>query len=712
MATNLHKPAFLNRSFIEWLISLPVFILLIMTLVIGAGEMVHGQLLRMGEKLFGDPSVGVQYYMLRNDPVKPDCNPNPDIEAEVQKKMAASSSSGAGSDVDALFADDVVDPEGIRQSLITASNECKQQHADYARNKKMVTPFLAAYRSVEATFFDIFHFGTENRSVILIIMVVLAGTLTTLTHHHITLRPARTRLDFKVSSGALIVANSLLLCSVIANWRLEQSTGIPVEHPSIDYLWGGFFTAMLALNIWQFFKVPETAEPGGKFSTALLSVPIYASMGMTAGIFFLTQHHYSGLAIYLGQMKELSGIFLNLSLYIWCGMLLKQTRVVDMFLSILRPWNFSPEILTYLILLAAAIPTAYTGASGIFVIAAGGIVFREVLNSGASRQYSLAAAAMSGSMGVVLSPCLLVVVIAALNKEVTTTQLYGWGQDVFFLTSTLFLAFSLAFAKEKIRLAPPKYAIPGMLKGFGNVSPYIVITIMVIGFYRVVLDTKLDEFTASMILPFILIAIVAFDKMRREPKGEALAAPVVAEPAVIEPGSDRRVGFEQAIRNATTEAIGHIGALIILMALSLCVGGMVERSGIMDYAPKEFSNIYMAMTFLVVTKVLLGMIMDPFGAIILVSGTLAPIAYHNGIDPVHFWMMVLVAFELGYLLPPVALNQILTRQVIGEAEMDKADAEVRHLGFFRRYERWNLPVIVMTIGMLIVAYGPLFFYAK
>lgn len=704
MTTPNQKPVLLNRSFIEWLISLPVFALLILTLVIGAGEMVHGQLLRIGEKLFGDPATGVQYYMLRAEAVKPDCNPNPDIDALVQQKMMASPA-GGGSDVDALFADEVLNPDAIRQSLVTAQDQCKAQYSDYERNKRLTTPFLKAYRSVESTFFDVFHFGTENRSVILIIMVVLAGTLTTFTHHHITLRPPRTWMDFKVSAGSLVIANTLLLCSVIANWRLEQSSGIPTEHPSIGYMWGTFFVAMIALNIRQFFKVPDTAQPGGSFGTALLSVPIYANMAMAAGIFFLTQAHYSGLAIYLGQMKELSGIFLNLSLYIWCGMLLKQTRVVDMFLSILRPWNFSPEILTYLILLAAAIPTAYTGASGIFVIAAGGIVFREVLNSGASRQYSLAAAAMSGSMGVVLSPCLLVVVIAALNKEVTTTQLYSWGIDVFFLTSTLFLAFSLAFAKDKIRLTPPKYAIPGMMKGFANVSPYIVITLLVIGFYRVVLDTKLDEFTASMILPFILIAIVAFDKMRRDPK-------VAVVEKEEDAGSDRRVGFEQAIRNSTTEAIGHIGALIILMALSLCVGGMVERSGIMDYAPQEFSSIFMAMTFLVVVKVLLGMIMDPFGAIILVSGTLAPIAYHNGIDPIHFWMMVLVAFELGYLLPPVALNQILTRQVIGEEEMDKADAEVRHLGFFRRYERWNLPVIVMTIGMLIVAYGPLFFYAK
>ena len=53
------------------------------------------------------------------------------------------------------------------------------------------------------------------------------------------------------------------------------------------------------------------------------------------------------------------------------------------------------------------------------------------------------------------------------------------------------------------------------------------------------------------------------------------------------------------------------------------------------------------------------------------------IAYANNIDPLHFWMMVLVAFELGYLLPPVAINQLLTRQVIGEEGVKNVAAYVR-----------------------------------
>ncbi len=692
------KPVFLNRSLSEWLSSLPVLMLLILTLVIGTGEMIHGQLLRMGERIFGDPATGVQYFMLRADPAKPDCDTNPDIEAEVQKKI---NNTGQDDAFGGLFADEVVDPEAVRQSLLTARDQCIQKNEAYVKLTKHITPTLKAYRSFETAFFGIFRFGTENRSVILILMVAIAATTTTLGLHHIALRPPSTKTDFKVYSIAMVVANVLLLASSISYWKLQLASGIPIEHPIVNYLWVGLFSALIVISIKQFIKPPAEATEGGSIGMALLSVPLYAFMALNAGFSFLAEKHYSGLAIYLGQMMELSGVFLNLALYIWVGMLLKQTRVVDLFLNIVRPWKFSPEVLTYIILLAAAIPTAYTGASGIFVIAAGAVIYKEVFASGARRQYALAATAMSGSLGVVLSPCLLVVVIAALNKEVTTSLLYGWGIKVFLLTSTMFLIMSLVISKGGFKLAKPSEALPHSARALVPVSAYVVIILIVVLFYKHILNTQLDEFTAPMILPFIMLAIVWFDKVRREPV--AHVAPEIAE---------RRVGFEEGVRTATNDTIGHIGALIMLMALSVSVGGVIERSGLMEAVPETFGSVWVAVSILMVLLVFVGMIMDPFGAVILVSATVAPIAYKNGIDPVHFWMIVLTAFELGYLSPPVALNQLLTRQVVGEKEMDEADGEVRHLSFYWRYERWILPLLVMVPSLIMVVYVPLMFYAK
>ncbi len=689
------KPVMLNRTAGEWLSSLPMFMLLLLTLIIGTGEMFHGQLLRMGERIFGDPHDGVQYFMLRVDPSPPTCDPNMNVDAEVAKRIAASTSSS--DDFGSLFASTPPDPKAVRESVQTSLQQCRDKHVFYGKIIKHITPGLKAYRVFETSFFWLFHFGMDNRPLLLLMIVFFASMTTTFSHHHIGLRPARTVLDFKLQAIFMVVANALLVVACVSHLLTDLHSGVPIDKPSIFYTWITMFSCLTLVSFYQIFRAPAHAQPGGSLGKAMLSVPLYAFMAIGGSVFFMSHGDRPALSIYMNQMMDLSSIFLNLALYIWTGMLLKQSKVVDLFLDILRPWKFSPEMLTYLILLAAAVPTAYTGASGIFVIAAGPLIYNEVKHSGGSRQFALAATAMSGSLGVVLRPCLLVVLIAALNKEVTTAALFHWGFWVFALTSTLFFMVSQIHRQRRVRIERPGIAIPGMLRNCVPVMPYIVIIGLVVLGYRFLLDTPLNEFTAPVIMPIIMLVLVVFDKLRHDPKADTERKQ-----------ARRRHNLEKSIRFATNETTGHIGALIMLMALSLSMGGVVERSGIMDLAPTHFPNIWVAMSFLVVTKVLVGMVMDPFGAVILVSGTLAPIAYKAGIDPVHFWMMVLVAFELGYLLPPVALNQLLTRQVVGEDEIERADEEVKGMRFFRRYERWIVPVVVMSIGLVIVAFVPLF----
>jgi TRAP-type C4-dicarboxylate transport system permease large subunit len=129
----------------------------------------------------------------------------------------------------------------------------------------------------------------------------------------------------------------------------------------------------------------------------------------------------------------------------------------------------------------------------------------------------------------------------------------------------------------------------------------------------------------------------------------------------------------------------------------------------MEAFPQDINNIVVVITLIVLLMIFVGMIMDPFGAVILITATVAPVAYQYGIDPVHFWMIALIGFELGYVTPPVALNHLLARQSIGDAEVAEADAEVRHLSFYYRYERWILPLLVMVPAILIIAYVPYFF---
>ncbi|MBH1985843.1 MAG: TRAP transporter large permease subunit [Burkholderiales bacterium] len=687
----------LGRTFSEWFSSLPVFALLLVTLIIGTGEMVHGQLLKVGESMFGDPAAQVQYFMLRADPTRPECNPNLDIEAEVKRQSEGSPKEG-GDDIDDLFGDEpTASPEILRKSIQQSQDICRMKHDLYEKVVQHLTPQVKLYRTIETSFFGLFQLGTDNRSLILLLMVAISAITTTIGFHHIGIRPGHYSKDYLLQSASQVVSSALLLYSSFRYFQILSESGVPVEHPLLHYIWMAVFAILLLINLKRVVAPVKSPHGEGDWTGAFLSIPLYAHMATVAGVYFLIRGHDAGLAIYINQLMELPSIFMNLGLFIWSGMLLKQSRIVDLFMNILRPWSLSPQMLTYIILIAAAWATAYTGASGVFVIAAGGIIYHEVRSSGGSRQFALAATAMSGSLGVVLRPCLLVVLIAALNKQVTTTGLYHWGFYVFLLTSTLFFLASQMLRTEKASIESPRIAMPAMLRQIVPTIPYLIVVAVVVWLYEALLETKLNEITAPTIMPVILLIILIYDKVTN--KGKAELTPDYA--------SHRQEGVEKSIRYATNETIGHIGALLSLMTLSLAMGGVIERSEVMGFFPKVFENHWTAMTFLVVTKVLLGMIMDPFGAVVLVSGTLAPIAYANNIDPLHFWMMVLVAFELGYLLPPVAINQLLTRQVIGEEEVNAADKEVKHLGFYRRYERWILPLAVMTVGLAVVSYAPL-----
>lgn len=698
----------LNRTPLEWLSSLPVFCLLVLTLVISTGEMLHGRMLNLGEAMFGKPSEQVQYFMLRADPVRPACDRDSSIEPPPTSPAAAPAP--AGDAIDALFGGSPTQSaDDQRAALVAARDECRLKHAFYERVVNEITPSVRFFRVIETGFFALFQIGTDNRPLILLLMFTVAAITTTLANHHISIRPARTVRDHLVTNLAIAGASSLLLYSCISYYQIARGTGLEVENPFLHLLWAVLFTSMLCISVYRLWR-PQPAEGQGSWGLALLSVPLFAFMGFSSGLYFLTNGHPSGLAIYINQLMELPTIFLNLALFIFAGMLLKQTDIVDRFLNLLRPWRLSPELLTYIILLAAALPTAYTGASGIFVIAAGAIIYREVLHAGGTRQLALAATAMSGSLGVVLRPCLLVVLIAMLNKQVTTTQLYHWGLFVFFLTSTLFFLLSQLRRTEREQIEVPMVAIRAMLRESVHVLPYVALAVALVLFYDVALDTKLNEISAPTIMPVMMLMLLILEKWinrKRTRPDPSLVQPVSPTAAGTAHAPTTSPRLEPAVRAAANETIGHIGSLITLMALSLAVGGVIERSEIMSLVPIEFPSAWIAMGFLMIVLVFVGMVMDPFGAVILVSGTLAPIAYNNGIDPVHFWMVVLVAFELGYLSPPVALNQLLTRQVVGEAEIDSADAEVRHLGFYHRYERWILPVVVMAIGMVVVCFVPL-----
>ena len=309
-----------TRSAAEWLVSLPTLMLLLLVLLIGTGELVHSRFLQIGQALFGDQIDQVQYYALRNEARVPDCNPRLDIEAEVRRWQAQSRSPTQGDTIDQLMAPTVVSDEALRQSLQAALAQCQDKHRQYQQLLDSTTDEVRLFRSVEQGFFALFHFGTEHRTMIVLLLMAITLLITCVSYQHISLVSPRFQRDYRVQSGSTLLASAMLLWSSLRYLQISSDSGVPIEQPEQHMAWVGLFSAMLVISAWQFRVPPRlSATQGlGTWSQALRTVPLGSLMTMLAGSYYFIKGHPSGLAIYVSSLTEIPSLTLHLALFIWC----------------------------------------------------------------------------------------------------------------------------------------------------------------------------------------------------------------------------------------------------------------------------------------------------------------------------------------------------------------------------------------------------------
>lgn len=705
-----------RRSLSTW----PTLLLLGFLVTHGTAEKLHARWLQWGQGAWPG------YATWRGTVAPPPCTgggaPTPQPGATADTADTAT--------LDALLGADDGAPTDTAQAAQAAQQRCAAEQAAYAHALKALTPTVRAFRAVDMGLATALGFSMAHMRHALVLLLLICAAAATARRTQLALRPARGPWGRRLAAVAQLSAVLLLASSWATILRGQRASHAEVTDVVLSGLWLVGLAGLALLNAWHLTASGNrglVSAPRERPSDVLLAVPLYATMLLAAGSYFLlAEQHPAGLAIYLQQLTEHALLYANVGLYVWIGMLLKETRLAEVCFGLLRPWALSPEMLAFVVVVLAAVPTAYSGASGIFVMAAGALIYKELRRAGAGDGMARAATALSGSLGVVLSPCLLVVIAASLNKQVTTDALYRSGRWVFLLTSGLYLLACLLFAPRRAQERLPRPAWRDVLTAsrapLRALGAYVLVAVLIAGGFQVLLGSHLDEHTAPIILPLILLAMLGLEtwRTRRPARIPAAAHPhALGAQAAPERAARRRVVARDAtplprhgaVYRATRETSGHIGSLLTLMSASVCVGGVVQRSGIMAQVPSDLGSPFVAMTVLLGMLVLIGMCMDPYGAVILVSASIAEVAYRNGIAPVHFWMVVLVAFELGYLMPPIALNQLLARRVIGEVSDAAADRMAPHdaaaASFWQRHLGLILPVGVMTCALLLVAFVPL-----
>ena len=657
-----------------------VLFLLIALLLMGLGGSMHTRMLALGEQIWPG------YYSLDPGAEAPSCETDVDIDKRVQEELSAEKEDdpfglGGGGP----------SKEALRSSIEKNVERCQERHEQYESMQERITPVLVAYKTVER---GMAEWLTDNRSLSTYLFIMLLGfgaATAAFANHHISIRPPINRVDWVLAEGGQLVVNLLMVYSLYNYFGNLVDTPDTGRLQDLQKAWMVMFTVLAGINLVRLFSMPADLPRGRLGISSPLAIPLYCWMGVMGYLYFSNGGNWdtAGLGVYLNQLTKHASLFVNIGLYVFVGMMLKQTTIPDRLLAVVQPWQLPPATLASLVIFATAFPTAFTGASGIFILAVGGTVYDELRRAGAGRQLSLATTAMSGSLGVVLNPCLLIVVVAALNKEVTTSELFGWGFWVFILSATIFTLMVTRSEKEwRPRVSNPRLAMKQSLRALKPLIPDVALIAVIVFLFWLVLGMEFNEFSAPTMLPIIMMALVALD---------------------YDGGGSRVMGTGRRIAIGAGESAVHVGALLTLIGLSMTVGGVLERSHVIaGLFPAEAESVLLVVLALMVMLTIIGMFMDPFAAVVLVSATIAQPAIGLGVDALHFWVMTIVAFELGYLTPPVALNHLLTRQVVGVKEALVPEPDAPNL--YRRFQRLILPLMVMGTTLLLVGLVPLLFY--
>ena len=361
----------------------------------------------------------------------------------------------------------------------------------------------------------------------------------------------------------------------------------------------------------------------------LLGAPLFAIIA--AGAFW--NFHQAGIdlqaiAIEFYGIAEMP-ILLAIPLFTFAGYLLSESnapkRLVRLTSALL---GWMPAGLAVVSLVACAFFTAFTGASGVTIIALGAILFPAMQHAGYPEKFNLGLVTSAGSLGLLFAPSLPLILYGVV-AEVPVESLFLAGLLPGFLMLVVLSAYSIwknrairtplgDFSWREVRAATREAAweIP---------LPIVVLGGIYSGYFAI------SEAAAVTALYVLIVDVVILKEvtLRKLPS-------IIRESMVLVGGIMMILGVSRASTNFMIDAG-------VPQQLLQWISGFVTG---------EFAFMVMLLVFLLI----LGAILDIFSAIVLVVPLILPIAMQFGVDPVHLGIVFLATMQLGYITPPVGLN--------------------------------------------------------
>ena len=338
-------------------------------------------------------------------------------------------------------------------------------------------------------------------------------------------------------------------------------------------------------------------------------------------------------------------------------------RLVRVFQALAGWVRGGPAIATALV---CAFFTSFTGASGVTILALGGLLMPVLLQSRYSERTSLGLLTACGSLGLLFPPSLPVILYGIVSHTPIDRMFLGG-----FLPGILMLLIVAWWgAREGARsgVAPSKFDAGEAWRAIREAKWELLLPLIVlIGLY--------GGF-ATLVEAAALTALYAF---------------------VVETFVYRDLTIRKDAPRVMSECGILVGGVLLILGVALgltnyLIDAQVPARGV-AWVRTTISSPLVFLFLLNLFLLVVGCLMDIFSAIVVVVPLIAPMGEAFGIDPVHLGIIFLANMELGYLTPPVGMNLFLSSYRFQKPLMEVCRAVVPWL-------------LVLLGGVLIITYVP------
>ena len=373
-------------------------------------------------------------------------------------------------------------------------------------------------------------------------------------------------------------------------------------------------------------------------------------------------------------------------------------RLVRVFAALFSQVRGGPAIVTALV---CAFFTAFTGGSGVTILAVGGVLMPVLLGAKYPERKALGLLTGAGSLGILFPPCLPLILYAIIASQakahITIEQMFLGGilPGVLMVALTIWwgIAAGPKLALERKRFAWSEAWSAAWDAKWELLMPVVALVALFAGVATPVEAAALTAAYAFVIETFVYRDLKLFGWRAAPAPSESAAR---TEPC---PPGESVAGQAGPARKTVTETVTDCGVLVggVLLILGVALGftdylvdAQVPARAV-AWATGAIHSKWLFLLGLNVILILVGGLVEIYAAIIVVVPLLVPLGLAFGIDPIHLGIIFLVNMELGFLAPPVGLNLLLASYRFNKPMVEVMRAALPMLG-------------VLFIGVLLITY--------